>query len=191
MRLSIETLIINLIILVQLKCTANIIPSNNIQQHPTFMLIYMRYLYVHPLMSYTCTKIQLSFYWRQIHVHMKLCNLPEGFICVKHNYVAHYRPQRSWAKVIFSQACVKNSVHRAEGVCLSTCWDTPPKPGRPPPPREQTPPGPGRHPPGKQTPAYGLRAAGTHPTGMHSCFVEKIAFLFPEKVSILKQQFLH
>ena len=27
-----------------------------------------------------------------------------------------------------------------------------------------------RHPPGKQTPAYGQRAAGTHPTGMHSCF---------------------
>ena len=25
-------------------------------------------------------------------------------------------------------------------------------------------------PPGKQTPAYGLRAAGTHPTGMYSCF---------------------
>ena len=24
-------------------------------------------------------------------------------------------------------------------------------------------------PPGKQTPAYGLRAAGTHPTGVHSC----------------------
>ena len=42
----------------------------------------------------------------------------------------------------------------------------PPRPGRPPP----DPPGPGRHPPGKQTPAYGLRAAGTHPTGMHSCF---------------------
>ena len=35
------------------------------------------------------------------------------------------------------------------------------------PPREHTPPGP--HPPQKQTPAYGLRAAGTHPTGMHSC----------------------
>ena len=61
-------------------------------------------------------------------------------------------------------------------------WDqaTPPGPGR------HTPPGPGRHPPpgpgrpplgpgrpsplGKQTPAYGLRAAGTHPTGLHSCF---------------------
>ena len=25
--------------------------------------------------------------------------------------------------------------------------------------------------PGKQTPAYGQRAAGTHPTGMHSCFI--------------------
>ena len=60
---------------------------------------------------------------------------------------------------------------------------TPPRPGRPPPgpgrpPRDQADP-PGtrqtplppetRHPPPKQTPAYGLRAAGTHPTGMHSC----------------------
>ena len=43
----------------------------------------------------------------------------------------------------------------------------PPGPGRTPGTR-QTPPGPGR-PPRKQTPAYGLRAAGTHPTGMHSC----------------------
>ena len=37
------------------------------------------------------------------------------------------------------------------------------------PPREQTPPEQTPPPPGKQTPAYGLRAAGTHPTGMHSC----------------------
>ena len=47
----------------------------------------------------------------------------------------------------------------------------PPRPGRPPsrenPPRtRQTPP-----PPGKETPEYGLRAAGTHPTGVHSYFV--------------------
>ena len=28
---------------------------------------------------------------------------------------------------------------------------------------------PGPDPPGKQTQAYGQRAAGTHPTGMHSC----------------------
>ena len=27
------------------------------------------------------------------------------------NWIHFYRPQRSWAKVIFSQACVKNSVH--------------------------------------------------------------------------------
>ena len=58
--------------------------------------------------------------------------------------------------------------------------DTPPRPGRLSPPGPgRHPPGPGRHPrppqdqagpPGKQTPAYGLRAAGTHPTGMHSCY---------------------
>ena len=30
-----------------------------------------------------------------------------------------YRPQRSWGKVIFSEACVNNSVHRG-GVC--GCW---------------------------------------------------------------------
>ena len=34
---------------------------------------------------------------------------------------------------------------------------------RPPPPDQADPP------PGKQTAAYGQRAAGTHPTGMHSC----------------------
>ena len=117
---------------------------------------------------------------------------------VKHD--SHcYRPQPSWAKVIFSQACVKNSVHRGGG-CLPQCmlgytpspWeqtpplgaDTPPlgadTPGAdtPPgthPPQEQTPPQ-SRHPstrhpppPRKQTAAYGQRAAGTHPTGMHSC----------------------
>ena len=63
----------------------------------------------------------------------------------------------------------------------------PPGPGRPPwtgrtPPQQggtprtrHTPLDQGEHPPdqadppGKQTPEYGLRAAGTHPTGMHSC----------------------
>ena len=46
----------------------------------------------------------------------------------------------------------------------------PPRPGRPPWTR-QTPP-----PPGKQTPAYGLRAAGTHPTGMHSCLLSCVPY---------------
>ena len=45
----------------------------------------------------------------------------------------------------------------------------PPRPGRPPWDQADTPPGPGRPPPREQTPAYGLRAAGTHPTGMYSC----------------------
>ena len=59
-----------------------------------------------------------------------------------------YCPQRSCSKVIFSEVCVKNSVHRGGGgVCLSACWDTPP-PGRHT-PWADTPPGqspPGRHP---------------------------------------------
>ena len=38
------------------------------------------------------------------------------------------------------------------------------------PPGIGSPPGPETHPPEKQTPAYGQWAAGTHPTGMHSCF---------------------
>ena len=46
--------------------------------------------------------------------------------------------------------------------------ENPPDQGDSPGTREN-PPGPGRSPPWKQTPAYGLRAAGTHPAGMHSC----------------------
>ena len=34
-----------------------------------------------------------------------------------------YRPQRSWGKVMFSQACV---IPFMGGVCLSACWDTTP-----------------------------------------------------------------
>ena len=112
-----------------------------------------------------------------------------------------YRPQRSWAKVMFLQVSVILSTGGG-GFCLSACWDAgpprtrdtlpdqadPPEPGSPPgpgrPPRtRQTPPGPRRPPldhadppgpgrpppPPKQTPAYGQWAAGTHPTGMHSC----------------------
>ena len=61
-----------------------------------------------------------------------------------------YRPQRSWAKVMFLQASVILST--GGGVCLSACWDTtPPPPGtRPDPPRPGPPP-PSR-PPQEQTP---------------------------------------
>ena len=33
--------------------------------------------------------------------------------------LSNYRPQQSWGKVIFSEACVKNSVHRGQGVCMA------------------------------------------------------------------------
>ena len=43
-------------------------------------------------------------------------------------------------------------------------------------PQEQTPPG-SRPPPREQAPAYGQRAAGTHPTGKHSCFLLSLLLL--------------
>ena len=97
---------------------------------------------------------------------------------------------------VFTGVC--DSVNTG-GVCLSACWDTPPLQSRhprweqtppewtppqsrhspgsrgPPPPGADTalgaeaPPG-ADTPPRMQTPTYGLRVAGTHPTGMHSCF---------------------
>ena len=76
------------------------------------------------------------------------------FVAVGHaSSCFNYRPQRSWAKVIFSQACVKNSVHGG-GVCLSACWDiqTPPPQTRQTPPNQADPPRPGRHPQTRQTP---------------------------------------
>ena len=81
-----------------------------------------------------------------------------------------YSPQRSWSKVIFSEVCVKSSVHGG------ACWDTHrcPAPGThtAAPPRDQ------RQTPQEQTPpstvhagSYGQQAGGTHPTGMHPCLV--------------------
>ena len=89
-----------------------------------------------------------------------------------------------WGKVIFSVACVKNSVHG--GVCLSACWDaTPPlEQTRPwsrhpltshPLDQEQTPPQ-SRLPQDQAPPCAvhagrcGQQAGSMHPTGMHSCF---------------------
>ena len=48
----------------------------------------------------------------------------------------------------------------------------PPRSRHPPPSRSRHPPHPprGRPPPQKQAPTYGQWAAGTHPTGMHSCY---------------------
>ena len=67
------------------------------------------------------------------------------------HYLDFYRPQRSCGKVMFSQACVKNSVNR-EGVSASVHAGIHP---------------PGQTPPGRHPPAV-TAADGTDPTGMHS-----------------------
>ena len=75
-----------------------------------------------------------------------------------------YRPQRSCGQGnIFTPVC--HSFCSQGGGGLSQCMlgYQPPR-SRPPSWSRHTPPS-----PGKQTPAYGQRAAGTHPTGMHSC----------------------
>ena len=62
--------------------------------------------------------------------------------------------------------------------------EEPPLDGEPPPRLDGEPPPQldGGTPPRKRTPAYGLRSAGTHPTGMHSCF-----FLFLKNISHLQK----
>ena len=93
-----------------------------------------------------------------------------------------YQLQRSWAKVIFSQACVKNSVHRgALPQCLLGCTpqvQTPQtRPPRTRPPRadptgEQTPlgsrPPRSRHPTGEQTPRSRHPLGADTPSGADS-----------------------
>ena len=109
----------------------------------------------------------------------------------------HYWPQRSCGQGnIFTPVC--HSFCSQGGICLSACWDTSPQQTPPRPdttPRPDTPPGtrpppssrqpPGADPlPGKQTPAYGLRAAGTHPTGMHSFFMLNLTIKFYNPIDI-------
>ena len=87
------------------------------------------------------------------------------FVTVKKNWY-FYRPQRSWAKVIFSQACFCPQRGEGEG-CLPQCMlgcpppgtDTPQEQTPPPPSVADTPPG-SRPTPLKQTP---LRSRHTHP----------------------------
>ena len=74
-----------------------------------------------------------------------LVNEKQQYFLVKKS---NYRPQRSWAKVMFLQVCV---ILFTGGVCLSACWDTTSPRAGADTPQEQTPPG------------------GTHPTGMYSC----------------------
>ena len=72
---------------------------------------------------------------------------------------------------IFTSVC-QEFCSQGGGVCLSACWDTPPRTRHTPPgadpPDQARPPADTPLPP-KHTAAYAQRAAGTHPTGMHSC----------------------
>ena len=70
------------------------------------------------------------------------------------------RSQRSCGKVMFSQACVKDSVHGGGGVSQHALGQTPPWADTPP----------VRHPPRQTVPPSTATAAdGTHHTGMHYC----------------------
>ena len=102
-----------------------------------------------------------------------------------------YRPQRSWGKVTFSVACVKNSVHRGGGKYLDMY------------PHEQVPPW-QVHPSGRYTPSPEQvhPSAGT-PPGSSACWEIRAtsgryasysnAFLFTHSSQILKLNvsFLH
>ena len=77
-----------------------------------------------------------------------------------------------------------------------TPWtrENPPRPGRTPqdqadPPPDQADPLDQADPPRKQTPEYGLRAAGIHPTGMHSCFPIYLVstYIVCERLSVMHE----
>ena len=109
-------------------------------------------------------------------------NFQVFFICFKVTF-SFYRPQRSWGKAIFSEACVKNSVHRAGVVSQHALQATPPRADTPF-PQEQTAAPRSRHPPPCAVHAgYGQQAGGTHPTGMQSCLklsLQPFSYLFQQ-----------
>ena len=97
---------------------------------------------------------------------------------------------------IFSSVC--QEFCSRGGVCLSTCWDTPPWDQASPradTPRDQAPPGadplgpgtsPRANPPGTRHPPcavhagrYGQQAGSMHPTGMQSCLILKLKHYYP------------
>ena len=123
---------------------------------------------------YSSDNTEVQFKTIRVHFMDKLSLCTHAYVAIYHGKScsdtrrqAHiYRPQRSWGRVIFSQACVilftggggSGSVHA----------------GIPPPPR----PGTTRtrhHPPDQVPPGtehagrYSQHAGGTHPSGMQSC----------------------
>ena len=125
----------------------------------------------------------------------KTCLLPSSLLPSKKSNLVTKLPllppaNEVWGKVIFSVACVKNSVHRGGGVPgqvhpqgrFTPQAGTLPPPGTVHPhPQAGTPP---PHPSGQVHPPpgavhagkYGQQAGGTHPTGMHSCSPDMVTF---------------
>ena len=83
----------------------------------------------------------------------------------------YYRPQRSCGQGnIFTRVCDSDQGVLHGGIPPPEGSTSPPSPGRkypPPPPRKEASP-----------PRYGQWAAGTHPTGMHSCDYDSIRVLY-------------
>ena len=95
---------------------------------------------------YSSDNTEVQFKTIRVHFMDKLSLCTHAYVAIYHGKScsdtrrqAHiYRPQRSWGKVIFSQACV---ILFTGGGCvwLSACWDTttlrtrqhPPRPGAP------------------------------------------------------------
>ena len=102
-------------------------------------------------------------FWSFTNIHS--VRMDPGFRRINHldpTFPCFYRPQRSWGKVIFSQASV--ILFTRGGVCLSACWDTTPGketplarsplPGKETPLARQTPPWQGDAPLARQTPLH-------------------------------------
>ena len=83
-------------------------------------------------------------------VTLLLCRIPPNYTCGISVCLITVR-KRSCGRVMFSQACVKNSVHRGVSASVHA----------------------GIHHPSGQT---ATAADGTHPTGMHSCISAHFAF---------------
>ena len=138
--------------------------------HVSLCTIVIKTMSVWPLINNSVFPLTLFFRSYLCSNEIRVIHLIDG-------YFHFYRPQRSWGKVIFSEACVNNSVHggspgphpggQVEGsgqgdLQAHTWWGV----GvfhhamRQTPPHQQT----------------ATAADGTHPTGMHSCLSYGLRF---------------
>ena len=114
-------------------------------------------------------------FWARVDALVRLCAL--SHLLLPANEV--------WCKDIFSEACVKLSVHRGRGGLPQYMlgYHTPAPGTRNPPPRTRHHP---PHPRAEHAGRYGQRAGGMHPTRMQSCYY----FVGCGQVKILSHLFL-